>query len=147
MRKVLSFLFFSVLLVCVSLSANALERQPGADYHARREALAKKAGGIVLLFAPLEAGDAVYGFRQEDNFYYLSGLTEPGWHCSSLRLSRPKQMLLRRPMQNFFFFLLTICGLKNSPGRSWARKIPMLRRSRASTMWKRWGSCQMRFRR
>jgi Xaa-Pro aminopeptidase len=78
MRKVLSFLFFSVLLVCVSLSANALERQPGADYHARREALAKKAGGIVLLFAPLEAGDAVYGFRQEDNFYYLSGLTEPG---------------------------------------------------------------------
>ncbi len=78
MRKVFSFLFFSVLLICVSLSANGLERQPGADYHARREALAKKAGGIVLLFAPLEAGDAVYGFRQEDNFYYLSGLTEPG---------------------------------------------------------------------
>ncbi len=78
MRKVFSFLFFSMLLVCISLSANGMERQPGADYHARREALAKKAGGIVLLFAPLEAGDAVYGFRQEDNFYYLSGLTEPG---------------------------------------------------------------------
>jgi Xaa-Pro aminopeptidase len=31
-----------------------------------------------VLFAPLEAGDAVYGFRQDDNFYYLSGVTEPG---------------------------------------------------------------------
>jgi Xaa-Pro aminopeptidase len=25
-----------------------------------------------------EGGNAIYGFRQEDNFYYLSGLTEPG---------------------------------------------------------------------
>ncbi|PYX52106.1 MAG: peptidase M24 [Acidobacteria bacterium] len=55
-----------------------LDRQPNADHHARREALAKKAGGLVVLFAPLEGRDAVYAFRQEDNFYYLSGLTEPG---------------------------------------------------------------------
>jgi Xaa-Pro aminopeptidase len=34
----------------------------------------------VLLFAPTEneAGNAIYGFRQEDNFYYLTGLTDPG---------------------------------------------------------------------
>src|ERR1700687_936696 len=78
MQKVSFFAFFSALIVLVAVSASALERQAGADYHARREALAKKAGGIVLLFAPLEGADAVYGFRQEDNFYYLSGLTEPG---------------------------------------------------------------------
>lgn len=75
MRKlVLSFL--AVVLACAL--GNALDRQPNADYHARREALAKKAGAVVVLFAPLEAGDAVYGFRQDDNFYYLSGVTEPG---------------------------------------------------------------------
>lgn len=75
MRKlVLSFL---CLVVACSLG-NTLDRQPNADYHARREALAKKAGGVVVLFAPLEAGDAEYGFRQDDNFYYLSGVTEPG---------------------------------------------------------------------
>ena len=66
-----------VLIVAVPLTA-ALDRQPGADYHARREALAKKASGVVLLFAPLEAADEVYGFRQEENFFYLSGVTEPG---------------------------------------------------------------------
>jgi Xaa-Pro aminopeptidase len=68
----------SLILIFACGLATALDRQPNADYHVRREALAKKAGGVVVLFAPLEAGDAVYGFRQDDNFYYLSGLTEPG---------------------------------------------------------------------
>jgi Xaa-Pro aminopeptidase len=66
-----------LLIVACSLG-NAFDRQPNADYHARREALAKKAGGVVVLFAPLEGRDAVYGFRQDDDFYYLSGMTEPG---------------------------------------------------------------------
>ncbi len=75
MRKLVRSL---VVLVFACSLANSLDRQPNADYHVRREALAKKAGGAVVLFAPLEAGDAVYGFRQDDNFYYLSGITEPG---------------------------------------------------------------------
>jgi Xaa-Pro aminopeptidase len=75
MRKLL-FFFLSLISACTP--GNALDRQPSADYHARRETLANNAGGIVVLFAPLEGGDPVYSFRQEDNFYYLSGLTEPG---------------------------------------------------------------------
>jgi Xaa-Pro aminopeptidase len=75
MRK-LVLSFFAIVMACAV--GNAIDRQPNADYHARREALAKKAGGVVVLFAPLEAGDAVYGFRQDDKFYYLSGVTEPG---------------------------------------------------------------------
>lgn len=67
-----------VVTVLAGSLGNTLDRQPNADYHARREALAKKAAGVVVLFAPLEGGDAVYGFRQDDNFYYLSGITEPG---------------------------------------------------------------------
>jgi len=82
MRKVVSFFFFNVwfglVMAALALPSNALERQPNADYHARREALAKKAGGVVVLFAPIEGGDDVYEFRQENNFYYLSGQTEPG---------------------------------------------------------------------
>lgn len=78
MRKVFSCVFLGVALVVTAVNATAFERQSGADYHARREALAKKAGGAVLLFAPLEGNDAVFGFRQEENFYYLSGMTEPG---------------------------------------------------------------------
>jgi len=77
MRKLFVLCLLS-LTVGASLAANALERQPGSDYHARREALAKKTGGVVVYLAPLEGRDAVYAFRQDDNFYYLSGLTTPG---------------------------------------------------------------------
>ncbi len=65
-------------LILATTLGSALDRQSNADYRARREALAKKAGGVVVLFAPLEDGGAVYSFRQDDNFYYLSGMTEAG---------------------------------------------------------------------
>jgi Xaa-Pro aminopeptidase len=70
-----------VLLFLLPQFGVALERQPNADYRERREALASKAaGGVVLLFAPMEAEgpDDLYGFRQDDNFFYLSGWKEPG---------------------------------------------------------------------
>ena len=80
MRKVFAF---AVLLEILSLTqvGAALERQPNADYRARRQALASKAnGGVVLLFAPTEAEgpNAVYGYRPDSNFFYLSGWTQPG---------------------------------------------------------------------
>jgi Xaa-Pro aminopeptidase len=77
MKKAITLCF---LLCAISLSWS-LERQPNADYRARREALAKKtSGAAVLLFAPTEAEgpNAVYGFRQDENFFYLSGWVEPG---------------------------------------------------------------------
>jgi Xaa-Pro aminopeptidase len=70
-----SFFFFTG-----TASSFALERQPNSDYHARREALAKKAAGVVVLFAATEndGPNDLYGFRQDDTFFYLSGLSEPG---------------------------------------------------------------------
>lgn len=75
MRKLLLCLVTTLLL---SYSGTALDRQSGAEYRARREVLAKKAGSVIVLVAPLEGLDSEYGFRQEDNFYYLSGVTVPG---------------------------------------------------------------------
>src|SRR5579884_205708 len=75
MRKAL-LVFLLTVQFCWSL-----ERQPNADYHARRLALSQKIkGGIVVLFAPVEAEgpNALYGFRQDDNFYYLTGWADPG---------------------------------------------------------------------
>ena len=63
------------------MCANATERQNNADYHARRVALAKAMeGGALVLFAPTEAEgpNNLYGFRQDDDFYYLTGWSEPG---------------------------------------------------------------------
>lgn len=67
------------ILLCSCLLA--LDRQPNADYHARRVALAQKLdGGVAIIFAATEAEgpNATFGFRQDDNFFYLSGLREPG---------------------------------------------------------------------
>jgi len=87
MRKVLVSFFFFNLIGCL---CGAFDRQPNSDYHVRREALAKKAGGVIVLFAPMEnsAGDATHGFRQEDNYYYLTGLTEPG---TALLIASPEE--------------------------------------------------------
>jgi Xaa-Pro aminopeptidase len=76
MRKLLTVF----VLLGVSAAAGA-ERQPDEVYRARREALVQKAaGGVVLLVAPGErdAVDVLFGFRQEPNFFYLTGWTEPG---------------------------------------------------------------------
>jgi len=78
-RRSLAIGVFALLLV--STLASALDRQSNADYRARRQAVAAKTDGdIVLLFAPLEADgpNDLYGFRQDDNFFYLSGWVEPG---------------------------------------------------------------------
>jgi Xaa-Pro aminopeptidase len=80
-RKPLLFPAVVLLLVIGCLPALARERQPNADYHARRENLAAKLkGGVALMFAPPEASgpNAVYGYYPDVNFYYLTGWAEPG---------------------------------------------------------------------
>src|SRR5712671_7594382 len=83
-RPQLSFFLAGFVVLFVLLAATepgvAFDRQPNSDYHVRREALAKKAGGLIVLFAATEndGPNDIYGFRQDDNFYYLSGLREPG---------------------------------------------------------------------
>jgi Xaa-Pro aminopeptidase len=79
MRK----LWFLVVLAALFLStlSSALDRQPSSDYHARREKLAAKLnGGVALVFAPGEAEgpNDLYGYRPDNNFYYLTGWAEPG---------------------------------------------------------------------
>jgi Xaa-Pro aminopeptidase len=75
MRKLL-------LVFCLFIQLSwTLDRQPNADYRARRQALANKIkNGVVLLFAPNEAEgpNDLYGYRPDDNFFYLSGWSEPG---------------------------------------------------------------------
>ena len=71
----------SLLLCLLTLSPMmlALDRQAGADYRARRVALAKATeNGIVVLFAGVPEGENLYGFRQDNDFFYLTGWAEPG---------------------------------------------------------------------
>lgn len=77
-RKVLAVVLF---FWASCLIARALERQPSSDYRARREKLAAKLdGGLALVFAPPEAEgpNDLYGYRPDDNFFYLTGWPQPG---------------------------------------------------------------------
>ena len=57
----------------------ALEKQPASTYHARRVALAAKLhGGVAVLFAAEEPQLDFMPYRQDEDFYYLTGLNEPG---------------------------------------------------------------------
>ncbi|HEX9985898.1 MAG TPA: aminopeptidase P N-terminal domain-containing protein [Thermoanaerobaculia bacterium] len=73
--------YTGLLLLLLTLPLSAFERQPSADYRARRVKLAEKAGsGFVVLFAATEdeGQNATRGFRQGNDFYYLTGWAEPG---------------------------------------------------------------------
>ena len=74
--------YFALILLTASLFApalRALEKQPASVYHQRRTALATKLhGGVAVLFAAEEPLLDFMPYRQDSNFYYLTGWTEPG---------------------------------------------------------------------
>jgi Xaa-Pro aminopeptidase len=59
--------------------AQARFRQPNAEYHARRARLRAQVEGPVVLFGYTSRNEAgeVAVFYQEENFYYLTGYSEP----------------------------------------------------------------------
>src|SRR5580658_4151686 len=69
------------LLILLSLAplAHSLEKQSASVYHARRVALsAKLHGGVAVLFAAEEPALDFMPYRQDSDFYYLTGWNEPG---------------------------------------------------------------------
>src|SRR5271166_1646160 len=94
------------LTACLMSAGHALERQPNSDYRVRRQALAQKmAGGVAILFAGTEAEgpNAVYGFRQDNNFYYLSGWGEPGAALVVVSEVKAKDNVPARPYSEILF--------------------------------------------
>jgi len=68
-----------VVAATAAPSLRALEKQPASVYHARRVALAAKLhGGVAVLFAAEEPLLDLTPYRQDEDFYYLTGWTEPG---------------------------------------------------------------------
>jgi Xaa-Pro aminopeptidase len=102
MRKLLVFVLLVVSTVCFGV-----ERQPNSDYRARREALAQKAGpnGMFLVFAGMEAEgpNAIYGFHQDEDFYYLTGLTDPAGAVLIVPAAEAKGEQKARPYTEVLF--------------------------------------------
>jgi Xaa-Pro aminopeptidase len=80
MRRFLRFsCVAAVLAISLAPLAHSLEKQPASVYHARRVALATKLhGGVAVLFAAEEPQLDFMPYRQDADFYYLTGWNEPG---------------------------------------------------------------------
>jgi Xaa-Pro aminopeptidase len=132
MRKPSLWMCLCILAACICTGAT--ERQNNADYQARRTALAKQMeGGALVLFAPTEAEgpNNLYAFRQDDNFYYLTGWLEPG--AALLINSNPYVEILFLAEHNVTQEKWT--GPKLGPDN------PQVRNKQALTKWKAWIRC------
>jgi Xaa-Pro aminopeptidase len=72
-------IFTLCVLVCSSLPAFALDSVPKSEYRERRVKLSSSLnGGAAVLFAATEPLLDFMPYRQDSDFYYLTGWTEPG---------------------------------------------------------------------
>jgi Xaa-Pro aminopeptidase len=79
MKSVRWFLSVALMVCAVAPFSNALEKQPASTYHARRVALAQRLkGSVAVLFAAEEPLLDFDPYRQDSDFYYLTGWNEPG---------------------------------------------------------------------
>ena len=78
--KSVRYVALTLLAVCLAAPAlSAPEKQPLSVYRERRVALAAKLhGGVAVLFAAEEPLLDFMPYRQDSDFYYLTGWTEPG---------------------------------------------------------------------
>ncbi len=74
-----SWLVMALCGFAFAAQAWAMDSVPQAEYHQRREALAAKLnGGVAMLFAAEEPVLDFDPYRQDSDFFYLTGWTEPG---------------------------------------------------------------------
>src|SRR5215813_4037425 len=106
----------AVLLCCISVVARlafAIEKEPPQEYHARRERLAQRIKGNVLVLRAA-ADQELTKYRQEPNFYYLTGFDEPNAIFLLDAASDPPQEFLflpeRKPAEERW------TGMKLGPG-------------------------------
>ncbi len=105
-----------ICLAVLAVQAFPLERQPASDYHARRVHLAEKLnGGVAVLFAAEESQLDFMPYRQDPDFYYLTGWNEPGaallveaaTPAEGSRPARPYREILFLPSRNMRMELYT----------------------------------------
>ena len=65
-----------VVLITLSIPVAAIEKEPLSEYASRRSRVAEQIKGNALILYGNPDSDLVK-FKQEDNFYYLTGFSEP----------------------------------------------------------------------
>jgi Xaa-Pro aminopeptidase len=116
MKLLCRILAVLLLVLLCKTGGHALDRQSNADYHARRVALANKLnGGVAVLFAAEEPLLDFMPYRQDSDFYYLTGWNEPGAAllieapvtAQGTRPARPYREIMFLPTRNLRMELYT----------------------------------------
>ena len=119
--------WFLFLVAFAFPTSQALEKQPASDYHARRVALGSALhGGVAILFAAEEPVLDFDPYRQDSDFYYLTGWNEPG---AALLIvgpanepERPGQPRMRATTRKSSSCPRAICAWKPTPAPRWTRQ-------------------------
>ena len=128
---------FCVMFVCAA-RAWSLDRQPGADYHARREALAKKAGGVVVLLAPLERNGRGVRISAGETIFTISGSNGVPGPADIAPAVEAKGDTPARAYTEILFLPPRNLRRRNLPAGKWARMPPTRRKETGSIESKRW---------
>src|SRR5262245_17201425 len=120
----------AVVCLCVSLLATlafALEREPLAEYRARRARLAQRIKGNILVLRAAPDQELVR-YQQERNFYYLTGFDEPKAILLLDAASDPPQEFLflpeRRPAEERWTGAKLGPGAEAEKATGFARVLP-----------------------
>jgi Xaa-Pro aminopeptidase len=76
LRSKICAVFTALLLIALSNYIAAIEKEPLSEYASRRARVAEQIKGNALILYGNPDSDLVK-FKQEDNFYYLTGFSEP----------------------------------------------------------------------
>ena len=127
----------ALLALCSALpELHALDKQPAEVYHARRVALAARLqGGVAVLFAAEESQLDFTPYRQDSDFYFLTGWNEPG--AALMIVSDAPHAASPRAYKEILFLPTRNLRLEKYTGAKWMLSRREWSRPRASTMWNR----------
>ena len=133
LRSSLCLLFFCAR----AATLRALDKQPPGVYHARRVALAGKLqGGVAILFAAEEPVLDFMPYRQDSDFYYLTGWNEPG--AALMIVGDAPQAASPRAYKEILFLPARNLRMETYTGAKMDAATPGVEGSRrAWTMWSR----------
>ena len=119
-RSAIVAVFSFAFVASIAPLAHSLEKQASPVYRARRVALAAKLhGGVAVLFAAEEPQLDFMPYRQDADFYYLTGWNQPG--AALLIVGDAPLAEKPRSYKEILFFLRAICAWRSTPGRSSTR--------------------------
>src|SRR5678815_3290674 len=75
-RPKIPAIFGLLVLVALTIPVRAIEKEPLSEYASRRARVAAEIKGSALVLFGV-ADNELVKFKQEDNFYYLTGFSEP----------------------------------------------------------------------